>query len=227
MLLSYTLNTHEDDANDARTAIAQIADLFGLSVIIGASSPGDPPGPPPGQLFGPADAVNRDSAAVAAAHAAGLDLARVETDADGLPHDGRIHASSRAKNTDGRWKAKSKVDPAEKARVEAELRAIMGTGPALPPPAASAPPPPAAAPPAPPPPPAAAVPGEPVTFVELMQWLIPYTNSGQLPPEQVSAAMQEIGCVNGQGVGELTALAARVDLVPRAYAALCARIPRV
>ena len=55
-------------------------------------------------------------------HAAGA----VTVDADGLPWDGRIHASTKGCNQDGRWKAKRNVDPALVAQVTAELRAAMG-----------------------------------------------------------------------------------------------------
>jgi hypothetical protein len=66
----------------------------------------------------------------------------VDVDKDGLPWDARIHAESKAKNADGSWRAKRKVDPAVVTAVTAELRAVM----AAPVPAApvAAPPPPVA-----------------------------------------------------------------------------------
>lgn len=106
----------------------------------------------------------------------------VEVDKDGLPWDARIHAESKAKNADGSWRAKRKVDPAVVTAVTAELRAVMsapvpavappppppsndvqaeaaarfGTPAPLPPSAAVPPPPPPAATPAVPPAPVAA-----------------------------------------------------------------------
>lgn len=48
-------------------------------------------------------------------------------DTQGLPWDGRIHASNKSTNQDGSWRQKRGLnDPALKARVEAELRAGMG-----------------------------------------------------------------------------------------------------
>lgn len=60
-----------------------------------------------------------------------FDPSKIEVDHDDLPHDTRIHASTRTKNKDGRWKRRKGVDEATTARVEAELRGIMS----LPPPA--------------------------------------------------------------------------------------------
>lgn len=59
-----------------------------------------------------------------------------------------------------------------------------------------------------------------------MQWVMPYMHSGQLSAERVSDALLAVGCVNAAGVGELSLLASREDLVGRAYDELCARIPR-
>ena len=54
----------------------------------------------------------------------------VELDKHGLPWDGRIHAESKTKITDGSWRKKRNVDPALVATVEAELRQVMGAAPA-------------------------------------------------------------------------------------------------
>lgn len=54
----------------------------------------------------------------------------VEVDKDGLPWDALIHTESKAKNADGRWRNKRNLDAALKARVEAELRQVMGAAPA-------------------------------------------------------------------------------------------------
>jgi hypothetical protein len=60
--------------------------------------------------------------------------AGASVDADGLPWDARIHASSKATNADGRWRGKRGVDDAVVTQVTAELKAVM----AIPAPAAAA-----------------------------------------------------------------------------------------
>ena len=50
----------------------------------------------------------------------------VALDKNNLPWDARIHASSKAINADGSWRAKKMIDAAVVATVEAELRATMG-----------------------------------------------------------------------------------------------------
>jgi hypothetical protein len=96
--------------------------------------------------------------------------AAAELDARGIPWDARVHAGNKAiSKTTGNWKKRRRVDPAELARVEAELQG------ATPPPVTSgATPPPPAVPTAgaaPPPPPAEAPGTEPppATFQELMR----------------------------------------------------------
>lgn len=49
-----------------------------------------------------------------------------DRDADGLPWDERIHSSSKARNADGRWKAKRGVPADVVERVRAELRGGAG-----------------------------------------------------------------------------------------------------
>jgi hypothetical protein len=60
--------------------------------------------------------------------------ASVDVDANSLPWDPRIHASTKVKNADGTWRARRGVDPHLVLTVEAELRAMM----AIPSPAAPA-----------------------------------------------------------------------------------------
>lgn len=50
----------------------------------------------------------------------------LDLDADGLPWDGRIHASTRSKIQAGTWKVKRGVDDAVIEQVKAELRAVLG-----------------------------------------------------------------------------------------------------
>jgi len=151
-------------------------------------------------------------------------LARVELDHDQLPHDTRIHASTKTKNKDGRWKKKKGVDDATVARVEGELRSIMNLPPAAPPSAVAPPPPTTPAPPAttaaavPPPPPTAATGVS--TFSQLMGWVGPSLSSGRLSATAVEETLRNLGIVDATGVGQLALLASRPDLVPGAYAAL-------
>ena len=163
----------------------------------------------------------------------------VERDAKGMPWDGRIHASSKAKVADGSWRYKRGVDDTTIAPIEAEIRAALaapvGGSPAFAPhpfydqqPApVVAPPPPAAvvaavpaapipAAPAPvvAPPPAApvAVPVPPVTAITTYDTLM-----AALPPKIVSgeltAAQMQEACEQ-YGVPSIAALAQRPDLVP-------------
>lgn len=130
----------EDDpaaAFGAQEAIAQpdvpIAQA-GPSVVI----------PPPPATVLPATQAQIPASVVA--------RATVEIDKHGLPWDGRIHASTKAKNADGSWRTKRGLGDAVLAEVEAELKALMmipSAGPQLvptpPPPAAAVPPPPGGA----------------------------------------------------------------------------------
>lgn len=52
--------------------------------------------------------------------------ASVELDAAGLPWDARIHSRGKTKVAAGTWTAKRGVDPSTVARVEVELRQVMG-----------------------------------------------------------------------------------------------------
>lgn len=157
-------------------------------------------------LLDPNAPAEATSAAAAAAVAAGAVL-----DSSGLPWDARIHASTKTKNKDETWKAARGVDPAMKAAVETELRAIM---------AVPAPPPeldPAAAFPAPTPdvpaPPVADVPAPPppVTsnpFAEIMKKVVAKQAAGALNTEMTTALCVQLGLT---GVKDL---AARPDLIP-------------
>lgn len=168
----------------------------------------------------------------------------IERDSKGMPWDGRIHASSKAKVADGSWRYKRGVDDTTIAPIEAEIRAALaapvGGSPAFAPhpfydvqqvqpsPAGVAPPPPVAIAPAAPapvvaPPPAApvAVPVPPVapvtaitTYDTLMAALPPKIVSGELTAAQMQEACEQYG------VPSIAALAQRPDLVPFIAAAL-------
>lgn len=139
-------------------------------------------------------------------------------DSDGLPWDGRIHSSSKARLADGRWRQRRNTDPSIVTEVTAELRAALSAPPA---PAAIVPPPPVSAvlpfpfppieepaatsaPAAVPPPPAA------MTFPEFMRAI----TAARLAPGVVLEACKAVG------MPSIPALSQRPDLIPTVAAAL-------
>lgn len=135
--------------------------------------------------------------------AAATSVPRVELDKEGLPWDGRIHASTKTKTVEGVWKKKRNLDPSFLASVVEELKATMSA----PAPTASVvpPPPPPTASVVPPPPPPIA-PG--LTFAEFMAKVTSGVTEGAFTREDVAAA-----CV-AQGVPNLPGLINRPDLIP-------------
>jgi len=151
-------------------------------------------------------------------------------DSDGLPWDGRIHSSSKARLADGRWRQRRNTDPAVVTAVTAELRAALsapaaaagarGAAPSAPVAAAVVPPPPAATvfpfppieePAAVPPPPAAVQPPPAaMTFPEFMRAI----TAARLAPGVGLEA-----CKAG-GTPGIPALNQRPDLIPTVAAAL-------
>jgi hypothetical protein len=93
------------------TPPTDLAAIFG-----GAPASGKPVWPFPTEAEQPAGPASPATPAAPA----------VQLDKNGLPWDARIHASSKAINADGSWRAKKMVDAAVVATVEAELRATMG-----------------------------------------------------------------------------------------------------
>lgn len=147
-----------------------------------------------------------------------------ELDADGLPWDRRIHASTKTKTQDERWKKRRGVDAEDYDRVVAELRQLMaadgGTVDAAvvppPPPAAEVPAPAApVVPPPPPPPPAAAPEAEaPQTFAEFLKAVAQRIQAKQTDMPTVNGILQQHGVANMQLVGS------RTDLIPALWAAI-------
>lgn len=141
MKLSIELDSNFDGIPEARQAIECIGLTFNVRglVYIGA--------PPATESTGPDPEPSREErlAAMAEAYRSGcvpplptpyqsscgsdaVDPAPehgTDLDADGLPHDARIHAPGKVRNADGRWRAKRNVDDATREKVTAELRAIM------------------------------------------------------------------------------------------------------
>jgi len=137
-------------------------------------------------------------------------------DADGLPWDARIHASSKAINADGRWRAKKGLnDGAMVAAVQAELRSLM----AIPvPPVVAAP----AAMPLPVAPVVIAPPAintvAPTTLPEFMPLVSAGMMAGKVTVDQVNAELVALGVAGG-----VTALMSRPDLVTPLWATLQAK----
>jgi hypothetical protein len=118
--------THAASARELEQLTRDVADTqltaapTGLTAIFG----GAPAGGKPAWPFA-GDEPEQPAAPVPASPAAPAAPA-VQLDKNGLPWDARIHASSKAINADGSWRAKKMVDAAVVATVEAELRATMG-----------------------------------------------------------------------------------------------------
>ena len=163
--------------------------------------------------------------------------AGIDVDSAGLPWDGRIHASTRAKVADGTWRMKRGVEPEEVAKVEAELRQTMAipvasfapapVEPVAPvPPAPVAPPPPSVGSAVPPAPPVSSTPVESAgaaqtaspsngpgassanQFPRLMQMITQAYTQGKLDQPRIQAAVAKAG------LPSLPMLASRPDLVP-------------
>ena len=187
---------------------------FGAGVAVPPTAPAGAPAtsPQPATVFAPLVST----APVAAAPTAPVDLTTPVLDAQGLPWDGRIHASTKALNkTDGTWRQKRELDPAVKLQIEAQLRQAMGA--VAPPPAAPAPiaPPAASAAPVVPLPPAAppvAAPTAPASTGETFGQLM-----ARLGPIYASGDAARIGKINEAlaafKLSALAQLAARSDLV--------------
>lgn len=125
-------------------------------------------------------------------------------DAQGLPWDQRIHASTKAKNADGTWRQKRGVDAALVEQVTASLRSLVAI------PAVPAPVPPAGA--------RVAVPG--ITYVELMHKAIDWTSS---VPQKISMP-QIFEVIKPMGLNMLPDLQHRPDMVQAVHDAIEARI---
>lgn len=111
----------------------------------------------------------------------------IETDADGVPWDGRIHSSSKARTADGRWRARRGVSDEAAAKVAEELKAAKNV---------------------PAPTPAPETPTGSITFAQFMRLA-----TTKLAASPGYAAEILNACV-AVGLPNLPALASRPDLVP-------------
>ena len=153
----------------------------------------------PAHLVAPGAAAQAGQPAVAPNAAASPS----SLDKNGIPWDGRIHASSKALVADGSWRAKRNVDPALVATVTAELRGAQAA------------------------PPGHGLSGQPwpfatseadirplAGFAGMMDKLPGLMVAGTITTDMVAAACASVGVAN------LPALATREDLVPQVAAAL-------
>lgn len=176
------------DTPDPRVAFAQLFPTIGLPT---------PPSPP-----GPAVFVHiADTPVVGASVAPATPSA--ELDSAGIPWDGRIHASSKAKVADNTWRLKRGVDKDLVASVTAELKAVMAIPAVVVPPVPGVP----GEPPAVPYPPPSGLVKPPITFEGLMIKLGQMMATGQIAQEAINTACAAMGVT-------IPTLAARQDLVP-------------
>lgn len=202
-----------DAVDDPETAFSQPAPLdpataFATAPLDDASS-----------SVATASPVGAPSPSASVGAPAGVDL-----DPDGIPWDARIHAGTKAKNADGRWKAKKGLGAGIKDTVTAELKAIMVATPGQPapvptPPATTIPTPPAT-----PLPPAAVAEAQAVALADPTGF-----TEGQSPPAMFAAAMKKVTeaqkadkvtvvdlqtIITGLGVAQMRDLLHRPDLIP-------------
>lgn len=166
---------------------SEAAAVFGGANAPLASSGGQPPAPSntaetsplqsndAATVFAAPSATPAPSAA-SAPDGAGVTSLAPELDKDGMPWDGRIHASTRTQTAKGEWKKRKGVDPGVLAQVTAELRNAVAAGKASTfTPLNAAPPPPAATSQVAPPPPPPAATGQaappPVDFVTVARFV--------------------------------------------------------
>jgi len=133
----------------------------------------------------------------------------MELDSKGLPWDGRIYASTKARNKDNSWRTKRGVDDALIAQVESELRRVMAIpspqhAPIAQPPAIVASPT-AAIPPA--PAPIQITPQMQADYVSFIGSTSNAIHAGKLTEQEL------FQCLASVGVDSLPLLGARLDLL--------------
>lgn len=150
------------------------------------------------------------AAAPAPASAPAGSTSTVQLDAEGLPHDNRIHSTPAKINADGKWKARRGLQEIEGNRVKAELRAALSVPNGAPPP-----PPPMTPPPIPGmPTPGAAAPAAgnaPLTVGQLLPRITAAIGAGMLTPE---GAGQMLHALSDGKVTNVAMLAVAPHLIP-------------
>lgn len=194
-VLSYVKGAFDEDEPERKLTISEVdpASVFSLAAPQGKVSENGPhlivPDAPPAP-------VTENSSIL---------------DKDGLPWDGRIHATSKGQNTDGTWRLKRGVEKPVIESVTAELKRLMNIpGPQLVP---APPPPPVTANEQAAPAPAPSVPAvsdESVArqkYIALVGRASQAVGAGKLSQEQIKK------CLTGIGVENLPSLGHRLDLV--------------
>lgn len=151
------------------------------------ASPPPPPAPPAAGTAPPAPQETTDGP---------------ELDAEGLPWDSRIHASTRTRNKDETWRLLRGVDQGLVDQVKAELKAAMSAPVPASPPAA----------PAETPPPSDDQP--PVSFAGFVQAITKKQAAGLLTVQEINEV-----CVK-HGLAQMPLLVNRLDLIPAIYSDL-------
>lgn len=103
-----------------------------VTEVVVAGNDQTPPPPPP--VVGASDNSTPPPPPVADANSDATTYSANDLDANGLPWIEAIHSSSKNRNADNTWRYLRGGDPAERARVEAEVRAKMAGGNDAPPP---------------------------------------------------------------------------------------------
>lgn len=184
----------EKEAHTACTECADAAttELVEVGDCCGETGDPTPPTVPPGAFAPPAPPAPQET------------TGGPELDAEGLPWDSRIHASTRTRNKDETWRLLRGVDQGLVDQVKAELKAAM-----------SAPVPEPAAPASPPPPPD--VPSDdqpPVSFAGFVQAITKKQAAGLLTVQEINEV-----CVK-HGLAQMPLLVNRLDLIPAIYSDL-------
>jgi hypothetical protein len=116
----YSVLVQDLNADQARRLINE---LDGGDFFVGASmSAKNETVQQPAATQSPAPAAPVQPAAQSPIPNVAVNVQGIELDSKGLPWDERIHASTKAINKDGSWKAKRGVQPVTVTEVEAELR---------------------------------------------------------------------------------------------------------
>lgn len=223
------------------TVPADPAAVFGGAQPAAPLAPSTPPAAGPATVVPPPPMNSAPTTPTPGPVSSDAGAGSVELDKNGLPWDGRIHASTKRKNADGSWTAKRGVNAGLITQVEAELRAQVAQVPAPGVAAAPAPLPIPTAVPAnngltpgsaglPSSPVTPAAPGgespdtaqsAPATFEQLMPRITAAVTAGLMPPTAVGAA-----CA-AQGVASVVTLQQSPQFVPLVWAALKQQYPGI
>lgn len=212
-----TIDTTTDTEQDARLAVTLISDRYGLTAtpqmpLALPTMPAPPvvPGAPGLHLVPPAPPVT------AAEQDEQNTIEAGGVDAEGMPWDERIHASTKRRTQGGVWQRRKGVDDAVFAAVRGELRGAPVVAPVAPVvptapvviPVVTAPVAPAAPVVAPvvTPPTAPDAPASDITWASLMQLMVEKQRTGKCTPRQMA------DIVGKRGVAPFPMLATRPDL---------------